>query len=54
MCLKKRLSKVIPHFKNAGINKGACRVSGYWWTDLSNKNCWFLKYNAYPSAKGKR
>ena len=29
-CLKKRLGKVIPHFKNTVIHKGACRVCGDW------------------------
>ena len=35
---RKTLSKVIPHLKNLVICKGACRVCGDWWTDLSNKN----------------
>ena len=49
--LKKRLSKVIPHFKNAVNDKGACRVYGDWWTDLSNKNCWFTKHKDYLTDK---
>ena len=53
-CLKKRLSKVISHFKNAVICKGACRVCGDWWTDLSNKNYWFPKHKDYPTVKGRR
>ena len=29
-CLKKRLSKVVSHFKNASINEDAYRVCGDW------------------------
>ena len=50
----KRLSKVIPHFKNAVICKGAHRVCGDWWTDLLNKNCSFPKHKNYPTVKDRR
>ena len=36
--------------KNAVICKDACRVWGDWWTDLSNKNCWFRKHRDYPTV----
>ena len=53
-CLRKGLSKVIPHFKNAVIDKDACRVCGDQWTDLSNKNNWIPKHKDYPAVKGRR
>ena len=53
-CLKKRLSQVLPHFKNAVIVKGACRVCGDLWTDLSNKNCWFSKHKDYSTVKDRK
>ena len=31
--------------------KGACRVCGDWWTDLSSKNYWFPKHKDYPTVK---
>ena len=49
--LKKRLGKVIPHFKNAVIQKGACQDCGDWWTDLSNKKRWFPKHKDYAIVK---
>ena len=52
--LKKRLSKVIPHFKNAVNDKGTCRNCGDRWTYLSNKNYWFPKHKDYPTVKGRR
>ena len=53
-CLKKRLGKVIPDFKNAVNCKGTCRVCCDWWKDLSNKNCWFPKHKDYPIVKDKK
>ena len=53
-CLKKRLSKVITHFKITGIDKDAFRVCGDWWTDLSNKNCWFPKPKDHATVKDSR
>ena len=35
---------MIPDFKNAVNQKGAWRDCGKWWTNLSNKNCWFPKH----------
>ena len=52
--LKRRLSKAIAHFKNAGIAKGASGVCDDWWTDLSNKNYWFLQHKDYQIVKCKR
>ena len=53
-CQKKRLSKVIPHFNNAVIDKVPYRVCNNWCTDLSNKNCWFPRRNYYSTATYKR
>ena len=53
-CLITRLSNVIPPFKNSVVDKGGCRVCGDWWTDLLNKNRWFLKYKDYPTVKGRK
>ena len=53
-CLKKKLIKLIPHFKNAVIHNGSCRVCSDCWTDLSNKNCWFPKHKHYPTVKDRR
>ena len=53
-CVKKKLSKVIPHFKNAVIDKDACSICGDWWTDLSNKNGWFQKHKDYPTFNDKK
>ena len=53
-CWKKRLSKVIPHFKNAVIDKGPCSICSDWWKDLSNKNYLFQKHKDYPTVKGRK
>ena len=52
-CLKQSLSKVISHFRNAGINKGACSVCGDWWTEMSNKSCFFQKVKLTQKSKRK-
>ena len=50
----KKLSKVIPHFKNAGFDKCHCRVCGDWWEGLWNKNSWSPKHKDYPSVKARK
>ena len=49
--LKKRLGKVIQHFKNAVFQKGACRVCGDWWTDLSKKTVGFQNTTITQQSK---
>ena len=41
-------------FQECIYPQGVCTVCGDWWTDLSNKNCWFPKHKDYPTVNDRR